>query len=53
MSLISLCLMEGNLPFGQDRICSMVKLLPQAQVVATLSLVESAGGGWGANIMLA
>ena len=23
MSLISLCLMEGNPPFGQDRTCSM------------------------------
>ena len=29
----SLCLKEGNLPFGQDRACSMVKEWPQAQEV--------------------
>ena len=30
-SLISLCLMEGNPPFGQDKACSTEKLVPQSQ----------------------
>ena len=32
-SLISLCLMEGNPPFGQDKACSTEKLVPQSQLV--------------------
>ena len=36
-SLISLCLMEGNPPFGQDKACSTEKLVPQSQLVGARS----------------
>ena len=40
MSRISLCLIEGNPPHGQDSTCSTVKLAPHTQFVGILEGVQ-------------